>query len=85
MRLTRALFQRQSSACVAYLLLLSVTLPDESPMRAVMASAASTAAGLPQAIRVVGAGEAAVNQVFRPRSPQIIPAGFDRTCVEMGW
>ena len=36
-------------------------------------------------ILVRGAGEAAVNGVFTARSPKVVPAGFTRTCNEMGW
>ena len=36
-------------------------------------------------ILVRGAGEAATNGLFRPRSPTVVPAGFARTCDEMGW
>merc|ERR1719336_1114008 len=38
-----------------------------------------------QQIRVVGAAVAEVNGVFSSRDPKVIPAGFARTCVEMGW
>ena len=48
-------------------------------------SASSMSFAACKSIRVRGSGETAVNGVFSPRNPSTIPAGFDRTCVEMGW
>ena len=46
---------------------------------------ASNSTTRPSAICVKRAGEAAVNSVFQPRDPNLVPAGFKRTCDEMGW
>ena len=48
-------------------------------------SASSMSFAACKSLRVKGSGETAVNGVFSPRDPSTIPAGFDRTCVEMGW
>lgn len=39
----------------------------------------------PQVISVKSAGFQDVNGIYHPKSPSIIPAGFDRTCCEMNW
>ena len=48
-------------------------------------SASSMSIAACTSILVTGGGETAVNGVFAPRDPSTIPAGFDRTCQEMGW
>eukprot|EP00568_Trieres_chinensis_P005716 CAMPEP_0183293266 /NCGR_PEP_ID=MMETSP0160_2-20130417/2016_1 /TAXON_ID=2839 ORGANISM="Odontella Sinensis, Strain Grunow 1884" /NCGR_SAMPLE_ID=MMETSP0160_2 /ASSEMBLY_ACC=CAM_ASM_000250 /LENGTH=160 /DNA_ID=CAMNT_0025454353 /DNA_START=13 /DNA_END=495 /DNA_ORIENTATION=+ len=40
---------------------------------------------LSSSIVVRGAGETSVNGVYAPRDPTRVPAGFARTCDEMGW
>merc|ERR1719446_1448766 len=50
----------------------------------VLAAMVATVAGSVE-VTVSAAGTPAVNGVYGPRNPKHIPAGFRRTCDDMGW
>ena len=68
----------------AAILALVVAILPSLFLRAAMA-AGQDAVGAGWTYTVTNAGVDAVNGIFYPRNPTAIPAGFAKTCDEMGW
>ena len=59
--------------------------PNSFHQNHLLANTITNSAAMSKSVLVSGAGQKDVNGVYTQRPPSLIPAGFARTCDEMGW